>query len=104
RQGAIWPVSDLSLRSVLQLSTGAGQAPECGTLTSKLSRSTRRQYFLLAGVEPRLGGRRSPSTLLGPEGSVAYATDLPADRRPARMRRPAATRILRTSQWTRASL
>jgi hypothetical protein len=74
---------DLSIRSVLQLSIGAGQAPECGTLTIKLPRQTRRQYFLLAGVETRRVGRRGLSTLLGPEGSVADTqSGLPADRRP----------------------
>ena len=50
-------------------------ALECGTLTSKPVRDRARQYnshcFGGGGVEPRVGERLGPGTLLGPEASVA---------------------------------
>ena len=65
---------------------------------------THRQYNFPRGrVEHRREGD-GPSTLLGPEGSVARNTS-PADRRDTPSEYESETaRTLRTSQWTRASL
>ena len=52
-------------------------ALECGTLTIKPVRDRARQYnpcfFGRVGVEPRVGERIGPGTLLGPEISVAQS-------------------------------
>ena len=53
-------------------------ALECGTLTIEPVRDRARQYnprfFGRVGVEPRVGERVGPGTLLGPEISVAQSS------------------------------
>jgi len=91
-------------------------ALECGTLTIKPMRDRVRQYnscfFGRVGVEPRAGERVGPGTLLGPEISVAQLLLVRGCRRVSVRTSAghvvwlgcATARVLRTSQWTRASL
>ena len=99
-----------SCRPVLHRSRVAGRAPECGTLTIKFIGFDACQYsfctFGCGGVEPRVLGWVGLSTLLGPEGSLTLVGGFQCGPMPA----PSgclglvSARVLRTSQWTRASL
>jgi hypothetical protein len=106
-------------RLVSWRSSTAGQAPECGTLTSwsgllVLPASTACVLIRRgAGVERRGGRQGWLSTLLGPEGSAAQLLIFgwgvagfscgPVGC-PCWVAGRGSARVLRTSQWTRASL
>ena len=96
-------------RPVLHRSCVAGRAPECGTLTVKpvfLALVSTTPALWCGGVEPRVLGWVGLSTLLGPEGSLTLVGGFQCGPMPA----PSgclglvSARVLRTSQWTRASL